>query len=96
MVPHGLVRPCGAEKPGGSASSSLKDIIDGGLFFKPGADSLLECLLDVFADDEHEPAEPGAKGVEDGVIDNGFAVGSDGVNLFEAAVTAAHAGSENE
>jgi len=47
-------------------------------------------------DHEHELAEAGAHGVEDGIINDGFALGADGVDLLETAVTAAHAGSENE
>jgi len=48
------------------------------------------------ADNEDDFAETGAEGVEDGIVEDGFAAGADGVDLFEAAVAAAHAGGEDE
>jgi hypothetical protein len=74
----------------------LKDIFNGQTLLEPRANGFAEGGLDLVADHEDEFSKPGAYGVEDGIINDGFAVRSDGVNLFEAAVTAAHAGSENE
>ena len=80
----------------GNVLERLEDVIDGDALFETRADGFAECLLDVFADDEDELAEAGAEGVVDGVVDDGFAGGADGVDLLETAVTAAHAGGENE
>ena len=54
-----------------------------------------ERLLDVAPDDEHDLAEAGADRVEDGVIDDDFAGGADGVNLLESAIAAADAGRQH-
>ncbi|MBN8634679.1 MAG: hypothetical protein J0M07_05100 [Anaerolineae bacterium] len=40
-------------------------------------------------------AEAGAEGVEHGVVEDGFAGGTDGIDLLEAAVAGAHAGGED-
>jgi hypothetical protein len=62
----------------------------------PRQDLLLEVLLEIAADDEHDLAEAGAERVEDGVVHHGLAVRPHRVELLEATVTAAHAGSEDE
>ena len=59
-------------------------------------DRLLELLEEVFADDVNHFAETGLYGVVNGIIDNGFAVGAEAVHLLESAVTATHAGGEDE
>ena len=96
MVPHGLVRPGGHGKARRNVFERLEDVVDGHALFKARADGLAKGLFDVLADDKDELAESGAQGVEDGVIDDGFAGGADRIDLFEAAVAAAHAGGENE
>jgi len=63
---------------------------------RTGASDFLERLLEVAADDEDELAEPGAQRVVNRVVNDGFAGGADRINLFESAVSAAHAGGENE
>ncbi len=74
----------------------LKSVIHLDAVFEARADNFAERLFDVVADDEHKLAEAGAQRVEDGIINDGFAAGADGINLFQTAVTAAHAGGENE
>ncbi len=96
VVPHGLVRPAGTVKRGGMSSSDWKTYSTATRFSKRAPTVSRNCFFDVLADDEDELAEAGAKSVEDGVVDDGFAGGADGVDLLEAAVAAAHAGSENK
>ena len=78
FVPQGFVRPSGQVKPSGRASSDWN--------------TLAEVLFEVFADNENEFAKSGLDGVVDGVVHDGFAVGTQSVQLFQASVAAAHAG----
>ena len=96
VVPHGLVRPAGTVKPGGNLVQFLKNVFHRDALFKARADDLLERLLDLLADHEHQLAESRAHGVVDRVIDDGFAARAHRINLLQAAVAAAHAGSQNE
>ena len=48
-------------------------------------------LFKVLTDYEHKFAEAGVNGVVDGVVHDCFAVRAEAIQLFEAAVTAAHA-----
>ena len=59
-------------------------------------DSLAEVLFEVGPDDEDDFPEAGADGIEDRVVEDGLAGGSHRVDLFQAAVAASHAGSEDE
>ena len=74
----------------------LEDEFDGHALFEAAANGLLERIGHALANDEHDLAETGAEGVEDGIVEDGFAARADGVDLFEAAVAAAHAGGEDE
>src|ERR1700722_1569230 len=73
----------------------LKNIVNGNAFLKARPDNFSELLLDILANNENELAESRTESVEDGVVDDGFACGSDGVNLLQTAVAAAHSGSKN-
>src|SRR6266446_4297152 len=55
----------------------LKDVFDRDMFFKPCTDGLLERLLNVLADNEHDLAESGADCVVDRIVDDGFTTRSD-------------------
>ena len=59
-------------------------------------DTFAEILFEIRADDEDHLAEAGAQGVEDGIIEDGLAGRAHRVDLLQAAVTAAHAGGEDE
>ena len=50
--------------------------------------------LEGVADDEDDLAEAGADGVVDRIVDDGLAVGTDTVHLFERPVAGAHARGE--
>ena len=68
----------------------LEYVFDRNPGFKPAADGLLELLLDVPPNDKHQHFETGAEGVVNRVINEGFAMWSDRVDLFETAIAAAH------
>ena len=57
---------------------------------------MLECLGEIPADDEDHPAEPGANGIIDRVVEHGLTVGAHRIHLFEAAITAAHSGGKDD
>jgi len=80
----------------GEVIEFLERIGDFDLAGELGADRGLESLGKVLSDDEDDFRKPSANGVEDGVIENGFTVGAHWVHLFEAAITAAHSGCEND
>ena len=65
-------------------------------FGYPVADAALEVLLDLGLDDEDHRLKARPAGVVDGVVDDKLAVVSHGVQLFKAAVPAAHAGSHDD
>src|ERR1022692_4807186 len=52
-------------KPRRKKVEFLKDVIDGDAIFKPRTDGLLECLLNILANDEDDPAESSTMGVVD-------------------------------
>ena len=74
----------------------LKDVFDRDMSFKPCTDGLLEHLLNVLADNEHDLAESGAECVVDRIVDDGFTTRADWIDLLEAAIAVAHAGGQNE
>lgn len=80
----------------GEVVEFLEGVVDCDFFGEAGADSFFEGFGEVLADDEDDFTEPGANGVEDGVVEDGFAVGAHGVHLFEASVAGAHSGGEDE
>src|SRR5208337_2344841 len=73
-----------------------EDVFDCDALLVPRADHLLERQLILFADDEHDPAEAGAVGIVDRIVHDGFAIGTNRIELFWAAVTAAHSGCQDE
>ena len=64
--------------------------------FKAVAYLLLKGVFEIASDHEDDGGEAGLEGIVDGVFDEGFAVGSEGIHLFETAVTAAHAGGHDD
>ena len=82
VVPQGLVRPAGTLNPGGNLVELLKDVLHRNPFFKTRAHHLFEWLLNILADDEHQLAESRTHGVEDRVVDDGFAAGANRLNLL--------------
>jgi hypothetical protein len=70
----------------------LKDIPNVDLFFKPTADGLPKRFLDIPANHKNYFAKSGAPRVENRIIQNRFPRWTDGINLFETAISAAHAG----
>ena len=92
----GLRAPGGDRVGRGEVGDVLEGVFDGEEAGVLRADLRAEDLFDVRADDEDDLAEPGAVGVEDGVVENGLAGGTDGVDLLEPAVAGAHAGGEDD
>ena len=82
----------GAGEAFGQGVERLEYKFAGDVSFILGEDFLAEVLFEVFADNEDEFAESGLDGVVDGVIHDGFTVGTQSVQLFQASVAAAHAG----
>src|SRR6059058_2559958 len=74
----------------------LKDIFDRDMPLKPSANSLLERLLNIFANNEHDLDESCAECVVDRIVDDSFTTRTDWINLLEAAIAFAHAGCQNE
>ena len=64
--------------------------------FPASADDLAEVLLDVLADHEDDPPEPGRERRADAVVEDELAARTHGVHLLEAAVAAAHARREDD
>ena len=62
---------------------------------KCGSMTDLKVILDLAADNEQELAEPGADGVEDGIINHDFAGRTDGLYLFQPPVAAPDSRSKN-
>src|SRR5260370_11976677 len=74
----------------------LKDVFDRDMSFKPCTDGLLELLLNLLTDNEHDLAESGPEGVVDRIVDDSFPARADWINLLEAAIAVAHTGGQNE
>src|SRR5271168_1180916 len=74
----------------------LKYVFDRDAIFKPPFDGMLERLLHVLTDNEHDFAEPGADSIVDRIVHDGFTTRTDRLNLLEAAKTAAHAGCQDK
>ena len=70
---------------------SLETELAGDVAFVLGEYLLAELLLEVAADYPYYLAEAGLDGVVDAVVHNALSLGTEGVELFETAVTAAHA-----
>ena len=86
----------GNVEAGGQVVERLEGVFDRDMFVEAAADLRLEFLLEVAADDEDDLAEAGALGVEHRVVEHRLAVRAHGIDLFESAVAAAHAGGEDE
>ena len=65
-------------------------------FHGSGTHGGLERLLNLMLDDEHNGLKPGAAGIVQAVVDDGFPAGADRVDLLQPAVAAAHTGSHND
>jgi hypothetical protein len=74
----------------------LKRVVHGDAAGEAGTDLIFEKLLKVPADHKHHLAEAGADRVKHRVIEHHLPARPHGIELFQAAVTAAHAGSEDE
>ena len=93
----GFLTTLGDGEAGGELVEFLEDILDGDAATEVvGIDVAFEFLLEGVADDEDHLAEAGADGIFDAVVHDDFAVGAYAVHLFESAVAAAHAGSQNK
>ena len=74
----------------------LKNVFHRDALFKSPANGFLERLLHLLAQNKHRLAKARAQSVVNRVIDEGFAARPHRVHLLQAAVAAAHAGSQNE
>ena len=82
-----------AADPGGHV---LETVFDRDLAGEFVADRFLEQLLEIAADDKHHLAKTGADGVIDRIFENDLAIRTDRIDLLEAAIAAAHAGSHHQ
>src|SRR5580693_4693231 len=92
-------RPAAAYRDGKSRRKFiefLKDVFNRDMSFKPCTDGVLERMLNVLANNEHDLTESGTKCVVDRIVDDGFTMRADWINLLEAAVAVAFAGGQNE
>ena len=64
--------------------------------FESSSYAFSEGLGKVFANDEYDSLEACTDRIIDRIIEHGFAIRAHWVHLFEAAVSAAHAGCEDE
>ena len=84
----------------GKACGQLFQLLEGILhlhrFRHAVADGCLEGVLDLVLDDKDHGLKAGAAGVVKGIVHNDLSVGAHRVDLFHAAVTAAHAGSHDD
>ena len=74
----------------------LKSVVYLQLLFQPGAHHFLEIFFNGVLDDKDDLFKAGAHGVVDGVVQNDLAVGADGIDLLQSAVTGTHAGGHND
>ena len=101
-TPHGMARAPGFLASGRRAHAAgqrlerLKDILHRRLARVTPADLLAEDRLKVAPDHENHPAESRPQCVEDRVVENRFARGTDRVDLLEPAIAGTHAGREDE
>ncbi len=79
-------------KTNGQFVQFLKNIFHRDALLETRADDFAELRLDILANDKHKPAETGAQGVIDGIINDGLAIRPHGINLLKAAIAAAHSG----
>ena len=89
---EGLHAAFGNRIPLGQVGQFLKSVLHIDHLGKAVADGSLEGVLDLMLDDEDHGFKAGALGVIDGIVDDQLAVSAHGVDLFQTAVTAAHAG----
>ena len=59
-------------------------------------DIFSEGFLNVVTDDQDEPPNASADGVEDSIVDNGLVRGSDRIDFIKPAVPATHTGGQNK
>ena len=64
----------------------LMHIFDGELVVPFMPNNGLEVFLNVCTNDKDHLAKAGAFGVEDGIVDDGFLIRADDVELFQAAI----------
>jgi hypothetical protein len=95
-VPHGFLAAFRHGETGGQILEGLEGVIQRDAPLEMRLHGFAEGLLDVAANDKDHLAETGAQGIEHRVINDDFPVGSDGINLFESAVTASHAGGHDD
>ena len=74
----------------------LEDVVDRHPLLETSPHALAKHGFEVAPDDEDHAVKPRAQRVEDGVVEERFAVGPDRFDLLGAAEAAAHAGSHDE
>src|ERR1700749_1959742 len=81
---------------GHELSNFLKDILDRDTSFIARSNHFFKRLFDFLADDEYDSVETGTASVINRVVHERLAVWSDGINLLQTAIAAAHARGQNE
>ena len=87
----------------GGKGESAREIVEllvgegnGGAFAQGARKMFAQGGFDLGPGQDDDFAEPGAQGVVNGVVDDDFTVGADGVDLFKAPVATAHSGGKDE
>lgn len=82
--------------PGGQVIQFLKGVINGDASFVSFTDRLAKGSFKIATDHKDNLPETGLHGIVDRIIQKRFAVGTHGIQLFETAIAAAHAGGKHE
>ena len=80
----------------GQIIQALECVIYLNLTGKASTDLALKRLLKILTNNEYNLTETGADSIIHGIVENNFTVGTHGVQLFKATVTAAHTCCENK
>ena len=91
LVPQGLLRSAGACEAFGKSVGRLEHNLNGDVALIFGKNLVAEILLEVLADYEYHLAESGVNSVVNRVVHDCLAVGTETVELLEAAIARAHA-----
>ncbi len=92
----GLLPRRRTNKGGGQIIQALADVVGLHPALQLTGKMLPQRLLELFTDNENHLIKTGAPGVKNRVVQHKFALGAYRVHLFNAAITAAHAGGQDQ
>src|ERR1039457_2536506 len=91
-----LRAPRGCGEPRRKLVELLEHVVDRHLVFVLAAHPRAEVGFEIVADDEHDLGKPRGQRIVEGVVRDGLAARPEAIDLFEAAVPAAHSRSKDE